>query len=317
MITRREALGAMALLARGTSLRAKASQPATAVKFEIPAGACDCHTHVFGDPAQFPFWSGRGYTPETALPAEMAALHKALHIDRVVIVTPSVYGADNSATLAGMKARGSNARGVAVIDAATPERDLDAMERAGVRGVRLNLTNAGITDSATARHKLMGTAARVRRLNWHVQILTTPDVIAGMKGSVMDCQVPVVFDHFGGAVAAEGLQQPGFLELVDLVRMGHAYVKISAVYRVSKRSDYSDAAPFAKALIAANSERVVWGTDWPHPDSGLVPNRKPTDLAPLLDVDDGRVLNLLPTWAPDAAVRHKILVDNPARLYGF
>lgn len=317
MITRREALGAAALLARAGSLWSKASQPSTPVNFEVPAGACDCHTHVFGDPAQFPFWSGRGYTPETALPAEMTALHKALHIDRVVIVTPSVYGADNSATLAGMKARSNNARGVAVIDAATPERDLDAMERAGVRGVRLNLTNAGITDSAAARHKLMAAAARVRRLNWHVQILTTPDVIAGMKGAVMDCQVPVVFDHFGGAIAADGLQQPGFLELVDLVRMGHAYVKISAVYRVSKRPDYSDAAPFAKALIAANSERVVWGTDWPHPDSGPVPNRKPTDLAPLLDVDDGRVLNLLSTWAPDAAVRHKILVDNPARLYGF
>ena len=317
MITRREALGAAALLARGISLWSKASQPATPVNFETPAGACDCHTHVFGDPAQFPFWSGRGYTPEPALPAEMTALHKALHIDRVVIVTPSVYGVDNSATLAGMKVRGDNARGVAVIDAATPERDLDAMEQAGVRGVRLNLTNAGITDSATARHKLLSTAARVRRRNWHVQILTTPDVIAGMKGAVMDCQVPVVFDHFGGAVAADGLHQPGFLELVDLVRMGKAYVKISAVYRVSKQPDYSDAAPFAKALIAANSDRVIWGSDWPHPDSGSVPNRKPTDLAPLLAVDDGRVLNLLPTWAPDAAVRRKILVDNPARLYGF
>jgi len=204
-----------------------------------------------------------------------------------------------------------------VIDEKTPESELDSMHRAGVRGVRLNLTNAGISDPAAARRLLQSAAARVRRLNWHVQVLTTPAVIAGIRGAVEDAPVPVVFDHFGGALAADGLDQPGFGDLVELVRLGKAYVKISAAYRASRRADYGDVAPLAQALIAANADRVVWGSDWPHPDSVSVPGRKPTDLAPLLQVDDGRVLNLLPTWAPDATVRRKILVENPARLYGF
>src|SRR3954471_1150065 len=128
MRTRREILqGAAAALAGRAAGYAKASQPATAVSFAVPAGSCDCHTHIFGDPAQYPFWGGRGYTPEPALPEEMAKMLGALHMERVVIVTPSVYGTDNSATLDGMKARGRNARGVAVIDDATPERQLDTM----------------------------------------------------------------------------------------------------------------------------------------------------------------------------------------------
>ena len=129
---------------------ASASQPSTPVNFDVPAGACDCHTHIHGDPEKFPFFAGRVYTPETASPEEMATLHKALHIQRVVIVTPSVYGTDNSATLYGMKARGAIARGVAVIDDKTSETELDAMGRAGVRGIRLNLATGGINDPPSA-----------------------------------------------------------------------------------------------------------------------------------------------------------------------
>ena len=298
-------------------VRSKASQPATAVNFTVPEHACDCHTHVFGDPARYPMWSGRSYTPEPASSAEMSALHQALHMERVVIVTPSIYGTDNRATLDGMKIRGKNARGIAVIDERTPESDLDAMDRAGVRGIRLNLTNAGISDPVVVRQRLQAAAARVRRLKWHVQVLTTPAVVAGIKGAVRDLPVPVVFDHFGGAVAVDGLEQLGFADLVELVRSGSAYVKISSAYRLSTLAGYSDAVPFAKALIAANPDRIVWGSDWPHPDSAPMPGRKATDLAPLLQVDDGQVLNLLPKWAPDAAVRRKILVENPQRLYGF
>ena len=144
MLTRREIL--VGTIAAGAIMRprtgfAKAAQPATPVNFDVPAGACDCHTHIHGDPEKFPFFSGRVYTPEMALPEEMAALHKALHMQRVVIVTPSVYGTDNSATLYGMKARGADARGVAVIGDKTPESELDAMGRAGVCGIRLNLSD--------------------------------------------------------------------------------------------------------------------------------------------------------------------------------
>src|SRR5947207_12258005 len=153
MLTRRAILaGALATgaLRRARMSHAKASQPATPVNFEVPAGACDCHTHIHGDPGKFPFFAGRVYTPEMAPPEEMAALHKALHMQRVVIVTPSVYGTDNSATLYGMKARGADARGVAVIDDQTPESALDSMGQTGVRGIRLNLATAGITDPAVA-----------------------------------------------------------------------------------------------------------------------------------------------------------------------
>ena len=155
---------------RTRKLFAKASQPATPVNFDVPLGACDCHTHIHGDPEKFPFFGGRVYTPETALPEEMAALHNSLHIQRVVIVTPSVYGTDNSATLYGMQARGADARGVAVIDEKTPEKDLDAMDRAGIRGIRLNLATGGTNDPAVARQRLRTGIDRVKDRSWHVQL---------------------------------------------------------------------------------------------------------------------------------------------------
>jgi len=259
MLTRRDAMiGAMsagALMSTKQSF-AKAAQPATPVNFDVPADACDCHTHIHGDPDQFPFFAGRIYTPESALPEEMAALHRALRVKRVVIVTPSVYGTDNSATLYGMKPRGADARGVAVI--------------------------------------------------------------AGIKDLVLASPVPVVFDHFGGAQAALGLTQPGFADLVALVGSGKAYVKISGAYRASTQApDYPDVAPLARALIAANAERIVWGTDWPHPNSAAGPGHKVTDISPLWQIDDGALMNQLPAWASEPATRKTILVDNPARLYGF
>ena len=248
----------------------------------------------------------------------MAALHKALHVQRVVIVTPSVYGTDNSATLYGMQARGADARGVAVIDDATPERALDEMHRAGVRGIRLNLATAGINDPAVGRQRLQAAIARVSRRNWHVQINTNLAMIAAVKDVVAGASVPIVFDHFGGAEAQRGVEQPGFADLIALVRSGRAYIKISGAYRSSTRApDYADVVPLARALIAANPDRVVWGTDWPHPDSATRPGRAPTEVTPLLQIDDGRLLNQLPVWAPDPLIRKKILVDNPVRLYAF
>ncbi|HEX9465768.1 MAG TPA: amidohydrolase family protein [Alphaproteobacteria bacterium] len=319
MLTRRDTL--IGAAAAGAVLRsraglAKAAQPATAVNFDMPPGACDCHTHIHGESAKFPFFSGRVYTPEQALPTEMAALHQALHIQRVVIVTPSVYGTDNSATLYGMEARGKDARGVAVIDDKTGEGDLDKMGAAGIRGIRLNLSTGGVNDPNVGRQRFQAAADRMKKRNWHVQMYTNLAVITGIKDLVLNSPVPVVFDHFGGTEAARGLEQPGWSDLVELVRSGKAYVKISGAYRASTRGpDYPDVVPFAKALIAANPDRVVWGTDWPHPDSSS--GKPPSELSPLHQIDDGRLLNQLAVWAPDPAVRKKILVDNPVRLYGF
>ena len=321
MLNRRHLL--LASIAAGVAMPdrtalAMASQPSTPVNLDVPAGACDCHTHIHGDPEKFPFFAGRVYTPEPASPEEMAALHKALHIERVVIVTPSVYGTDNSATLFGIRARGNTARGVAVIDDKTSESDLDAMGQAGIRGIRINLATGGVNDPNVGRARLQNAIARMKARGWHIQIYTNLALVSSIKDLVTSSPVPVVFDHFGGADATLGLEQPGWVDLVELVKSGKAYVKISGAYRLSKLGpDYPDAAPFARALIAANADRIVWGTDWPHPNSVTPLGKKPTDLTPLFQIDDGRLLNQLPVLESNAAVRKKILVDNPAKLYGF
>jgi predicted TIM-barrel fold metal-dependent hydrolase len=302
---------------RNTTSAASPSQPMTPINFEVPAGACDCHTHIHGDPQLFPFFSGRTYTPEPALPEELARLHKALSVERVVIVTPSVYGTDNRATLFGMKSYGKNARGVAVIDEKTPKSQLDEMGRAGICGIRLNLASSGINDPAIGRQRLKAAIDRLRERSWHIQIFTNLPMIASIKDLVAGSPLNVVVDHFGGLRAELGLEQPGFADLVELVKSGRAYVKISAAYRISQSADYADVAPLARALIAANPERILWGTDWPHPNSVTPAGRKPTEVTPLLDIDDGRLMNELPKWVPDAALRKIILVDNPERLYGF
>ncbi len=300
-----------------TGLTIAASQPATAVSFAVPTGACDCHVHVFGSAAEFAFASRRGYTPPPANADELMALQRALHLSRVVIVQPSVYGSDNSCTLDGMRRLGERARGVAVIDAATSNAALDEMHRAGIRGVRVNLATAGESDPSQARRNLAEAVARVAPLGWHVQVYTELSVIAALRDEVPRLGVPIVFDHFGGATAAGGVEQPGFDALLALVAAGHAYVKVSAAYRSSDKAPaYDDVAPLARALIAANPDRIVWGTDWPHPHAAW-PGAALDEIAPFYDIDDGLALNQLPRWAPNAAIRRKILTDNPARLYDF
>ena len=321
LLSRRDLLiaaGATALARPLSEAMAKASQPATPVNFALPANACDCHVHVFGDPARFPFSPSRIYTPEPASIEELRSLHRALDITRVVIVQASVYGTDNSCTLEAIRSYGAGARGVAVIDDHTTPQTLDDMHRGGIRAVRINLGVGGHNDPDLARHRLRSTLQQIRNRGWHVQIFTNLEVIAAIEQEVAAAEVPIVFDHFGAAKAALGVGQPGFDRLLHLVQNGKAYVKLSGVYGVSSDAPaYADVAPLARALIAANGERVLWGTDWPHPDSSPRPGRKPTDVFPLFSIDDGRILNQLPLWAPESAQRNRILVDNPARLYGF
>jgi predicted TIM-barrel fold metal-dependent hydrolase/predicted NBD/HSP70 family sugar kinase len=296
----------------------RAAQPRTAVGFAVPDRACDCHVHVFGAPAEFPFAATRGYTPPPAAAAELATLLDTLHLSRVVIVQPSVYGSDNSCTLDCMRQLGERARGVAVIDETTSNAALDDMHRAGIRGVRVNLETAGETDPDAARRSLAAAVERVKERGWHVQVYTRPSVIARLSEEVASLEVPIVFDHFGGARAEAGIGEPGFAELLALIKAGHAYVKVSAAYRSSERAPaYGDVAPLARALIAANPDRIVWGSDWPHPNGDNARGKPFGAIAEPFPIDDGLVFDQLPKWVPDPAIRTKILVDNPARLYGF
>ncbi len=322
MLTRREMLhmSAAGAVALGAGPGAANAVTRSAVNFDLPRGACDCHVHVFGDPAKFPFAVKRVYTPPQASVEELLQLQHDLHLDRVVVVNPSVYGADNACTVDAVRRMGARARGVAVIDKTTPRGALDEMAAAGIRGIRLNLqTNtAGKFDPSTAKGVLDDVAAQIGGLNWHVQIYTGLDVIAAMKDHVAQLPFPLVFDHFGRATATQGPSQPGFDVLLDLVKSGHVYVKISGAYRVSEKApDFADATALAQALVAANPDRIVWGTDWPHPNSDAGRGKPLTEISEPFPIDDGLLLDQLPKWVPDAALRKKILVDNPARLYGF
>jgi predicted TIM-barrel fold metal-dependent hydrolase len=329
MITRRNGLlraGALVAAGPGASYAAApapftgdASTLRTPVAFAPPQGACDCHVHVFPDPERFPFWSGRAYTPPVATADDLLDLQKAMGFDRVVIVQPSVYGTDNAATLDGLRQLGpQRARGVAVIGADTPDGALDAMQQAGIRGIRVNLETGGVTDPAAAGRILDDAVARLQGRPWHLQVYARLPVVAALQERLSTLPVPVVFDHFAGALADRGVEQPGFDTVLGLVRAGRAYVKISGAYRASNAApNFPAVAPLARALVAANPERIVWGSDWPHPDSVAVTGRKATDIAQPMPVDDGAVLNLLTSWVPEQTVRRMILVDNPARLYGF
>jgi predicted TIM-barrel fold metal-dependent hydrolase len=195
---------------------------------------------------------------------------------------------------------------------------LDELDRAGVRGIRLNFETAGVFDPGAARDQLRRALRQLKGRRWHIQIYTRLAIIDALHDDIMASQLPVVIDHFGQAQAALGLTQPGFDGLVALMRAGKAYTKLSAAYRSSSQApDYPDVTPLARALVAANPQRVLWGTDWPHPDSSRVAGRSPQDIAPLYQIDDGRLLNQLPVWIPDERIRKLILVDNPQRLYQF
>lgn len=285
--------------------------------FQIPAGACDCHMHIFGTADRYPFVAGRSYTPPEASLRAYRDMTRTLGLERNVFVQGSAYGADNACLLDALSEAGTTARGVVMIDRQTTDDALRSMDKAGVCGVRVNAHSAGIRSASEIESVLRETADRIKPLGWHIQLFAALDAVAELAPVLRSLGVPVVIDHMGMAKAHRGVQQPGFRSLLDLVADG-AWVKISGAYRVSEEApDYPDAKPIAQALIDANPDRVVWGTDWPH--TGKHPNAS-LETAPLTEyrpLDDGLLLDLLASWAEDPAIRRKILVDNPAELYGF
>jgi predicted TIM-barrel fold metal-dependent hydrolase len=281
-------------------------------------GACDCHAHVFGPYDRFPLADDRPYTPPEASLDDLRAMHRALGVERVVIVAASPYGTDNAALLAAVARLGEDGRGVVALD---PEEDadLDAMHAAGVRGVRINLASVGAADPEAADAAVRATAARVARLGWHVDLHAGLDVIAALAGTIAAAPAPIVIDHFGLADPAAGPGQPGFAALCELAADGHAYVKLSARERLVGDPDGAGVAALARALVDAAPERMLWASDWPHTGGGPHGGgaRDPSEVEPFREIDDARALARLHEWTRDDAEARRVLVDNPARLYGF
>lgn len=273
----------------------------SAPQHTLPPGACDCHAHVIAPQEVQPFVPERDYTPPPASLEAYKAMHKVLGIERAVIVQPSFYGTDNTVTLDAIRDYGPSCRGVAVVDDSITDAELEAMHERGIRGIRYNLVFAG----GVGPENIERMAQRIRPLGWHVQLLVNGPTIAELEQQIAGLPVPAVVDHMGHVKAAEGLEQPGFQALLRLVGAGKAWVKLSGNYRISAmREDYTDAIPFARALVAEAPEHMVWGTDWPHP---ALYETMP---------DDGKLLDALFTYCDEATAR-RILVDNPAELYGF
>lgn len=269
----------------------------------------DCHVHVF-EPDRFPLAPGRRYTPGPATTEQLVALHDELGVARAVLVQPSPYGTDNSCLLHALRKLAGRGRGVVVLSGDEGDEVLAEWNRAGVRGVRLNLATHHDRDPAQAARSLRATAERIAPLGWHVQVYAELAVLAALGTELAAAATPVVIDHFGMARRAETDE---FARLVGLLETGNVYVKASAPYRVSDQPDHADVAPVARALLAANPDRVLWGTDWPHTDGRARTADNRYDIEPFRAVDDRRALSRLREWAGDHAQR--VLADNPAALY--
>ena len=274
-----------------------------APNFEMPRGACDAHCHVFGPADRFPYADDRSYTPPDAPKEALALLHRKLGIDRSVIVQASCHGTDNRATLDAIKWAGGRWRGVAIVDETFTEPDYQKLDDGGIRGVRFNFVqHLGGRPDMDVFNRVV---ARLPELGWHlVRHLDARDIeeLAPMCRAL---PVPFIIDHMGRVQANQGLDQAPFRALLGLMELPNAWVKVCGPERVSSMGPpFADAAPFAAALINAAPDRVLWGSDWPHPNVKNMPN-------------DGDLVDLLPLAAVTAEQQRKVLVENPQRLYDF
>ena len=269
-------------------------------KLKAPANACDCHMHIYN--GRFPTAPNATLKPADALVSDYRLLQKRIGTTRNVIVTPSTYGTDNSATLDGMAQLGPNVRGVAVVDTGVSDAELKRLNGLGMRGTRFNLVQAG----ATTVEMLAPLAKRIHDLGWHIQINAKPELIVEIEPLLMRLPTPLVFDHLAHVPREAGVESPAYKTMRKLIDHGRTWVKLSGAYQDTKVGPptYADATPIAQAYVKAAPERMVWGSDWPHPTEKDKP-------------DDAVLFDLLAQWAPDEATRNRILVQNPEVLYGF
>ncbi len=276
------------------------SQP----KLKLPPGACDAHVHVFGPRARFPFAEGRRYTPSDAPKELLFALHELLGIQHCVIVQPACHGNDNSVTVDAVAATGGSYKGVALVDIAIANAELKRLAAAGLCGARFHymehLAAGPRIDEAIAFGK------RLADVGWHLQIHMDGGHIAELAPAIRRSSVPVMIDHIGRIDASLGREQPAFRALLALMQNRNVWIKVSGIDRATRQGPpYNDAIPFARKLVEEFGDRVVWGTDWPHP------NHEP----PV--VDDGVLVDSLAQIAPHERARKALLVENPQRFYRF
>ena len=286
----------------------KSCQPADpdtrAPRFHPPARACDAHCHVFGPAARFPYAPDRSYTPPDAPKENLAALHRILGIERAVIVQASCHGSDNRATLDAIASSGGRYRGIAIVDESVTDRGYAALHAGGIRGVRFNFVkHLGGRPEMRVFHRVL---ERIVPLGWHLVLHLDAADIVELAPLLRGLRLPFIIDHMGRVKADAGLDQAPFRALLELVKLDTCWVKVCGAERVSTAGPpFADAVPFARMLVEAAPDRVLWGTDWPHPNiAGRMPN-------------DGDLVDLVPLIAPDAAAQRKLLVDNPARLHDF
>jgi len=270
---------------------------------QFPKGATDCHAHVFGPQERFPYLPGAAYIPPDAVTTDYVSMLKNNRCDRGVLVQPSVYGTDNSCMVDALRSGLHALRGIAVVEADVTDRELEDLHSAGVRGVRINLASEteGLTLADGER-----LAPRLKAMGWHLQFYLDLPKMPEAESRLGQLQIDIVIDHFARCQSAEGVDSPAFQALQRLVRRDNCWAKIMGPYFVSKNApSYPDVTPLARALVAAAPDRIVWGTDWPHPGArALMP-------------EDHVLADLLAQWVPDETQRRKVLVDNPARLYDF
>ena len=273
----------------------------------LPAGTIDTHVHLFED--GYRLSPARGYNPAEATLDDLRHLHRQLGIDRVVFTQPSAYGTDNSAITDGMVALNAQtpgrARMVVAVDADVTEEQIDVWDRLGGRGVRLNMDNKG--GMLIGFDGIPDLVAKLQPFGWHIEWLFPGQDIVDLMPVLKQTAVPQSIGHFAYQPAKAGIETAGFRALLDLVKDGNTWVKISGANRVSETDlpPYDDVRLMARALIQANSDRIMWGTDWPHPDRyEVVPN-------------DADLVDAFGRWVPDEATRRKILVDTPAAFYRF
>jgi predicted TIM-barrel fold metal-dependent hydrolase len=276
-------------------------------RFILPPLACDSHAHILGPASRYAYSPARTYTPPDALLPAYEHLLKTLGVARAVLVQPSVYGTDNTAMLDAIKAGGAKFRGVAALANDISDRDIMRMHEIGVRGARLNIVDVKDRQPGTLPlAQLNRLAQRIKPLGWHMELLMHVDEFPELDKMLEDFPVDTVYGHFGYVKTSQGIGNPGFRALLRLMGAGKAWVKLTGPYRISAQPlPHADTDVFARALIAAAPKQVVWGSDWPH-----VHIKTPMP-------NNGDLCDLLGSWVPDETQRKQVLVDNPARLYGF